>query len=225
MNALIPYQLKVCGLTEMKQILELISLNIDYLGFIFYPKSPRYALNKLTFDDIRHINHRGKVGVFVNEPINNLLFTASQCHLNFIQLHGDESVDNLRTLREKLSEDIKIIKAFRIPAKNNDDDSLKALRESILLYQDHIDYVILDTDSKNYGGTGETFDWQIINYLNLQKPFFLSGGISFAHHNELLSLNTMPKPYALDINSKFEISPGIKDLDQIKTFIKLLNNQ
>ena len=110
-----PIKLKVCGLTKLDQIVELVQMNIDFLGFIFYEKSPRYVLNALTLNEIKSIQHRGKVGVFVNENIPTILEISEKAGLNYIQLHGDENEDFIIELRQNLKEEVKIIKVFRIP--------------------------------------------------------------------------------------------------------------
>ena len=205
------YQLKVCGLTQLSQIQELISLNTDFLGFIFYEKSPRFVLNHLSLEEISEINHQGKVGVFVNESIEKIVKITEKTNLNFIQLHGDEDENFISKLRKNLDEKIKIIKVFRVGETFNFQFSV---------FNSLVDYFLFDTDSKAFGGTGQTFDWQILNEIEIPIPYFLSGGISLENIHQLSTINH--QPLALDINSKFEIEPGIKNLEKIKTFKSLL---
>ena len=205
------YQLKVCGLTQLSQIQELISLNTDFLGFIFYEKSPRFVLNHLSLEEISEINHQGKVGVFVNESIEKIVKITEKTNLNFIQLHGDEDENFISKLRKNLDEKIKIIKVFRVGETFNFQFSV---------FNSLVDYFLFDTDSKAFGGTGKTFDWQILNEIEIPIPYFLSGGISLENIHQLSTINH--QPLALDINSKFETEPGIKDLEKIKTFKSLL---
>ena len=205
------YQLKVCGLTKMDQIQELISLNTNFLGFIFYEKSPRFVLNHLSLEEISEINHQGKVGVFVNETIEKIVKISEKAKLNFIQLHGDEDEEFILSLSQRLSKDVKIIKVFRVGTQN-----LKLETWNL----EQIDYFLFDTDSKAFGGTGKTFDWQILNEIEIPIPYFLSGGISLENIHQLSTINH--QPLALDINSKFEIEPGIKNLEKIKIFKSLL---
>ena len=218
------YQLKVCGLTKMDQIQELISLNTNFLGFIFYEKSPRFVLNHLSLEEISEINHQGKVGVFVNETVEKISEISEKAKLNFIQLHGDEDEEFILSLSQRLSKDVKIIKVFRVGTQN-----LKLETWNL----EQIDYFLFDTDSKAFGGTGQTFDWQILNEIEIPIPYFLSGGISLENIKNLQNfvkvnmrenktLTKLNTPFALDINSKFEIEPGIKDLEKIKTFKSLL---
>lgn len=202
-------KIKVCGLTQLTQIQELITMNTDFLGFIFYEKSPRYILNHLDLRQVSDIEHQGKVGVFVNESLEKIIETASMAKLNFIQLHGDESKDFIVELRKKLNPEIRIIKVIRIGNQH-----LNELRKTINQKQFPIDYLLFDTDSTAFGGTGKTFDWNLLNKIEIPIPYFLSGGISLENIEKLTILKQ--KPFALDINSKFEKEPGIKDLEKIK---------
>lgn len=216
-----PIKLKVCGLTKLDQIVELMQMNIDFLGFIFYEKSPRYVLNALTLNEIKSIQHRGKVGVFVNENIPTILEISEKAGLNYIQLHGDENEDFIIELRQNLKEEVKIIKVFRIPIVIPRNEESQRFFTSLLAVQNDIDYVLFDTDSKSFGGTGKTFDWQILNELEINIPYFLSGGISEENIENLKQLEQ--QPFALDINSKVEIEPGNKNINKIKIVKNLLH--
>lgn len=217
-------KLKVCGLTQLGQIRELVALKIGFLGFIFYEKSPRYVLNHLSLDEISEIDHQGKVGVFVNEDLEKIIEISEKSDLNFIQLHGDESEDFILELRKKLKPEVGIIKVIRIgsdfviPTK---EESLERFFTSLRSIQNDIVYILFDTDSKAFGGTGKSFDWNILNEIKIPLPYFLSGGISLENFHQLKTINQ--QPFALDINSKFEIEPGIKDLEKIKEFLPLIN--
>ncbi len=210
-------KLKVCGLTKLDQIEKLISLKIDYLGFIFYDKSPRYVLNSLTLVEIKSINHKGKTGVFVNETIAKILEISQNAELNFVQLHGDESDDFISELRLKLDKQIGIIKVFRIGTE------LEDLKFKIQNSKLEVDYFLFDTDSKSFGGTGKSFDWQILNDIEINRPYFLSGGISEENAENIRLLKQ--KPFALDINSKFEIEAGSKDVGKIVKFKNTLSRE
>ncbi|WP_315054907.1 phosphoribosylanthranilate isomerase [Chryseobacterium indoltheticum] len=216
-------KLKVCGLTQLSQIHELVALKIDFLGFIFYEKSPRYVLNHLGLDEISEINHQGKVGIFVNENADKIIEIAEKSGLNFVQLHGDESEDFILELRKKLKPEIGIIKVIRIgsdfviPTKEK---SLERFFTSLRSIQNDIAYILFDTDSKSFGGTGKSFDWDVLNEIKIPLPYFLSGGISLENFHKLSTINHQPT--VLDINSKFEIEPGIKDLLKIKEFLSLI---
>ena len=208
-------KLKVCGLTKMDQIQELISLNTDFLGFIFYEKSPRFVLNNLSLKEISEINHQGKVGVFVNETVEKITEISEKAKLNFIQLHGDEDEEFVKKLRLSLSKNIKIIKVIRIGNQSFDE-----LQKTINQQPSTVNYLLFDTDSKAFGGTGKTFDWQILNEIEIPIPYFLSGGISLENIHQLSTINQ--QPLALDINSKFETEPGIKNLEKIKNFTQIV---
>jgi phosphoribosylanthranilate isomerase len=209
------YQLKVCGLTKMDQIQELISLNTDFLGFIFYEKSPRFVLNHLSLEEISEINHQGKVGVFVNETVEKISEISEKAKLSFIQLHGDEDEKFILQLRQILGNNIKIIKVIRIGNQSFDE-----LQKTINQQPSTVNYLLFDTDSKAFGGTGKSFDWQILNEIEISKPYFLSGGISLENIHQRSTINH--QPLALDINSKFEIEPGSKDLEKIKNFTQIV---
>ena len=224
-------KLKVCGLTKLDQIEELVSLKVDFLGFIFYEKSPRYVLNSLTLQEIKAIKHKGKVGVFVNETLENIIEVSGKAGLNLIQLHGDESDEFILDLRKKLDDEIGIIKVVRIGNQSNIE-----IQNAINSQLSTLNYLLFDTDSKAFGGTGNSFDWQILNDLNIEKPYFLSGGISLENIDDLENFvkvnqnkdktltKLVSKPFALDINSKFEIAPGNKDLEKIKDFQSKIQN-
>jgi phosphoribosylanthranilate isomerase len=209
------YQLKVCGLTKMDQIQELISLNTDFLGFIFYEKSPRFVLNHLSLEEISEINHQGKVGVFVNETVEKISEISEKAKLSFIQLHGDEDEKFILQLRQILGNNIKIIKVIRIGNQSFDE-----LQKTINQQPSTVNYLLFDTDSKAFGGTGKTFDWQILNEIEIPIPYYLSGGISLENIHQLSTINQ--QPLALDINSKFETEPGSKDLEKIKNFTQIV---
>lgn len=206
-------RLKVCGLTQLHQIRELVALKIDFLGFIFYEKSPRYVLNYLNLEQISEINHQGKVGVFVNESLEKIIEASEKADLNFIQLHGDEIENFISELKQKLNPKIEIIKVIRIGNQSSHE-----LQKTINQQPKSINYLLFDNDSKAFGGTGKTFDWNILNEMEIPFPYFLSGGISLENFHQLSTINQ--QPFALDVNSKFELEPGIKDLEKIKALYK-----
>ncbi|WP_224069342.1 phosphoribosylanthranilate isomerase [Arachidicoccus terrestris] len=210
-----PLQIKVCGMTQAMQVSTLGEMGVDYIGFIFYPASPRYVGNKMRPEEIKAINGSfKKVGVFVNADKDEILNTVEACGLDMVQLHGDEAP----LLCEKIAENIPVIKAFRL--LNNDDVLYK-----ILPYREIVDYFLFDTNTKSFGGSGKRFDWSILENLSLEKPFFLSGGISEEHLPDLKlfqELSVAKSLISLDINSRFETEPGVKDLDRIQAFIRQL---
>lgn len=211
--------LKVCGLTKLSQIQELISMKVDFLGFIFYEKSSRYVLNHLVLEDIAKINHQGKVGVFVNETAEKIVEITQKAKLNLIQLHGDEDRYFIIELKKQLPPEVKIIKVIRIG--NDTIENQKKIAQTFSNQSATSNllpttYYLFDTDSKTFGGTGQQFDWNILNEYEIPLPYLLSGGISEENIKNIQTLKQ--QPFALDINSKFEIVPGDKNIDKIKKF-------
>lgn len=204
-----PPKVKVCGLTNLTEIQDLINLGVHYLGFIFYEASLRYVLNHLSLEDIANIHHEAKVGVFVNHPLDEVVDIATQAELSAIQAHGDEHLEDLQYLRAHLPPQTKIIKVVRVGEQL---PNLEAY-----LHTDVIDYLLFDTDSALFGGTGQAFDWKCLNEVHLTKPYVLSGGINGDQLPKLSLLRQQPT--VLDINSKFETAPGRKNLAQIKDFL------
>ena len=204
-------ELKVCGITTTENIMELIPLDIPRLGFIFYQMSKRYVYGKLIEDGLKAIpKHIKKTGVFVNAEIAEIEQIIDQYHLDSIQLHGDESPEFCKHFRTKTE----VIKTISIKVKSS--------FETAKLYVNACDLFLFDTQSEYYGGTGKTFDWQWLEAYTLDKPFYLSGGISMENFEEIKKINHN-KLIGIDINSKFEIRPGIKDIKKIKQLISLMN--
>jgi phosphoribosylanthranilate isomerase len=188
-------------------------MEVEFGGFIFYPKSPRYILKHLQPADLKNAKGQkiNKVGVFVNETIEQVLKQVDDCGLYLVQLHGDESPKYC----EKIADYVTVIKAFRI---RNDDDVLWKIKD----YQDIVDMFLFDTAGASFGGTGEKFDWTILKNLTIDKPFFLSGGIGPEDVASLQAFSESPVAkdlFSIDINSKFESSPGIKNMDMVESFI------
>ena len=207
---------KVCGLNSVDQFMQLDEMGVEFGGFIFYPKSPRYALKHMLPAELKRARgqHINKVGVFVNEPVENVLRMVDELGLYLVQLHGDETPRYC----EKISDYVSVIKAFRL---RNDDDVLWKVKD----YYDVADMFLFDTAGAEYGGTGKRFNWDILFSLNINKPFFLSGGIGPEDIQALQSFKLDPVAkdlFAIDVNSKFEISPGIKNMELVKPFIKQL---
>jgi phosphoribosylanthranilate isomerase len=214
-------KIKVCGMTDINQAIALEAMGVDCIGFIFYAPSKRYILNNLSLADLKTFtpSHAKKVGVFVNEPIQNLIPIVKEAGLDMIQLHGDEEVSYYEQLKLSLAAasmtQVQLIKVFRVGDKMPDTAP----------FENSADYFLFDTDSKMYGGTGAHFNWELIKGNVIGKPYFLSGGIG---PNDLGGIEVMKKTkagidlFALDINSQFEIEPGNKNLEKIKSFINAL---
>ncbi len=206
-------KIKVCGNTDLKQLEELDKLEIDYAGLIFYEQSPRYVLKNISGKEVRNLNLSiPKVGVFVNESEEEISKQIEEFGLDLVQLQGDETA----SFCNRISDHIKVIKAFRISALETNIDWL------VKEYEEACDYYLFDKGSAGlYGGTGEKFNWELLQKANLKKPFFLSGGIS---SNDADALKKFEHPffYGVDVNSRFEIEPGIKDMKLIKQFVNHL---
>ncbi len=209
-------RVKVCGMTQQEQVESLADMGVTFAGFIFYPKSPRYVFKHMTTTQIRKENNINKVGVFVNATIEEVLHMVDECRLHIVQLHGDESPKYC----EKIADYVSVVKAFRL----SDNDSVEWM---IRPYMDVCDMFMFDTMGAGYGGTGKKFDWSILKGTTIGKPFFLSGGIEPGDEENLKAFTEEPVAkalFAIDINSKFEVSPGIKDLEKIGQFVAKLRD-
>lgn len=197
---------KVCGMTEADNIRQVDALGVSLIGFIFYPKSPRCLCQLPQYLPV----FAKRVGVFVNESKENVLMYADRFGLDYVQLHGSESPGYCRSLR---SLGIRIIKAFSITSSKD----LLATSD----YEGFCDYYLFDTPTVGYGGSGQQFDWNLLQSYNGDAPFLLSGGIN---PGSVKALNEFhhPRMAGIDINSCFETSPGIKDVERIKRFLKEL---
>lgn len=191
-------------------IRQLVEWKPDFIGFIFYDKSKRYLDNSLDIKSLNIPKSIKKVGVFVNSSIEGINEKAQLYKLDFVQLHGEESPGFCQKLQKTGA---KIIKAFQID-ENFDFSLLKQ-------YETVCDYYLFDTKTNLYGGSGKKFSWQILKKYDNQKPFFLSGGIDMDDVDEIKKLKDL-NIFAIDINSKFEISPGYKDIEKIKEFVETL---
>lgn len=198
---------------EPENINQLCALPIDYIGFIFYPHSPRYIGDGFGTEISGLVPHNiAKVGVFVNENINSLLRKAEKHQLQYIQLHGNETPDYCLSIKEH---GYTVVKAFKA------DPALLTCETAD--YRFACDYYLFDTPTPKHGGSGEKFDWEILKQQKLYHTFFLSGGI--ARGDEILLKNlVIENLFAIDINSRFEISPGLKDIPVIKEFIENLSH-
>ncbi|MEA3426055.1 MAG: phosphoribosylanthranilate isomerase [Bacteroidota bacterium] len=207
-------RIKVCGMTSTEQVLQLDDMGVEFAGFIFYPKSPRYVHKFMPQAEIKKIKgkHINKVGVFVNATVEEVLQAVDECGLYLVQLHGDETPKYC----EKIANYVGVVKAFRL---REEDNVLWKVKD----YMDIADMFLFDTEGAGYGGTGKQFDWNILRGLNIGKPFFLSGGIGPNDVDKLKEFSGEPVSkdlFSADVNSKFEIAPGIKDMDMLRSFIQ-----
>lgn len=200
--------LKVCGLREADNILRVAALNPDFMGFIFYPPSPRNIPLTQSPESLEVPSHIRKTGVFVNASSEMIIETAGRYKLDALQLHGNESPRQCRELKER---GYLLIKALPVSEAN---DFLAAEA-----YEGVCDYLLFDTKSSLRGGSGRQFEWEILKHYQAAIPFFLSGGIGPQEAQILGKLNH-PRLAGLDINSRFETAPGLKDINKLKAFIQ-----
>lgn len=204
---------KVCGMREPKNIEKVAQLGVDMMGFIFYPKSPRFASQSV--DRTAADKDVCRVGVFVNESVELISDKIQLFDLNAVQLHGNES----RELCEQLHEQnglLKVIKAISVSTAGD-----------ILKYKEYVgavDYFLFDTKCKTVGGSGQQFDWQVLENYDGDVPFILSGGIGPEDVERIRNFHH-PKCIGIDLNSKFEMEPGLKDVEMLKTFLENIENK
>lgn len=198
-------KLKICGMKFPENIAKISSIDPAYMGFIFYPASKRF-LADLDPDLVKAIPRKIKTtGVFVNEELTVVKERIVRYGLQAVQLHGNESPEYCASL----SGTAEVIKAFGI----DDQFNFNILER----YVDTVDYFLFDTPTPGYGGSGKTFSWQLLEKYKLSKPYFLSGGIGMDQLPDLQQLS-QPLCYAIDVNSRFEDSPGWKDETLLKLF-------
>lgn len=205
--------IKVCGMREAANIREIEALGIDWLGLIFWPKSSRYVSERPDY-----LPHNAKrVGVFVDEVPEKIVSISRLYGLDYIQLHGHESINDINQLRQVIAEQgsatipPQLIKAFSI-ATASDLEQTKA-------YEGHVDCFLFDTKGPSVGGNGVQFDWQVLDHYHGRTPFLLSGGIG-PEDAERIQAFLHPQCIGIDLNSRFELSPGMKDVQKLKTFLQ-----
>lgn len=198
---------KVCGMRDAENIRELETLGIDWIGMIFWPKSKRYVAQRPAYLPEK----TKRVGVFVNSHIEDILQHVEDYGLDFIQLHGSESPAYITSIRTRTK--AKIIKVFNIA---NTDDLLQ-----VQPYEGIADYYLFDTKGKAIGGNGEKFDWSVLATYQGNTPFLLSGGIG-PDDAEHIGTFHHPKCIGIDLNSRFETEPALKNVTQLKHFLEQL---
>ena len=209
---------KVCGMCEAANIRAVEALGVDWLGFIFWPKSSRYVSVMPDYLPVR----AKRVGVFVDETVANVKAKAEAYRLDLIQLHGQESSDYLRTLRKALDETNSqaatpaLIKAFPIATAAD----LAACAD----YEGVADYFLFDTHAALPGGNGRQFDWSVLADYDGTTPFLLSGGIGPDDSNRVRTFHH-PRCIGIDLNSRFELSPGVKDVEALHKFLNQTDNE
>ena len=205
------FLVKVCGMREAENIREVEAVGIDLMGFIFWPKSGRYVSERPAYLP----TNCKRVGVFVDEDIETVKRIAEDYALDYIQLHGHESPEYCAQLKG-----LKLIKAFNIATT----EDFKQTEP----YTGIVDYFLFDTKGKSVGGNGEKFDWSVLSAYDDNTPFLLSGGIG-PDDAEVLTSHFSPltskKCVGIDLNSRFEQAPGLKDINKLKDFLNALNNE
>jgi phosphoribosylanthranilate isomerase len=199
-------KIKICGMSRPDNISSVAALPVDYLGFIFYERSPRYAgdtdLSKIDLPP-----HIVKTGVFVDETESNITTRIAQNGLNAVQLHGSETPTLCRRLRER---GVSVIKAFNIGAATD--------LAQCLPYVGACDYFLFDAKTPQHGGAGKQFDWNALSAYDAEVPFFLSGGIGAGDAEQIKALHHKSL-YAIDLNSRFETEAGVKNVSLLNQFI------
>ena len=207
-------RVKVCGITQEEQLVQLPDAAVSFAGFIFYPKSPRYVLRHMNTSQIKKENKLNKVGVFVNASVDEILQMVDECRLHMVQLHGDETPK----FCEKIADYISVVKAFRFSETDN-------IGYRIQEYMEYCDMFMFDTEGVGYGGTGKKINLEKLHNVAVGKPYFLSGMIDPGDAERLNTFAQLPEAkalFAIDISTKFEVMPGIKDIDLIKNFTRKL---
>ena len=199
-------KVKICGITTLEDARFVSGALADFIGFIFYEKSPRYIDPAKAGAIINWLEGPEKVGVFVNQPLDDVNSIARQTGLDYVQLHGNESVEYCGLV------DKAIIKVFHI----DDNTTPEELHQAVTPYVEVADYFLFDTKiSGKWGGTGKSFDWSVLSEIAEIKPFFLSGGLNPENVGD--AIKTV-QPYAVDLSSGLEESPGLKDFDKVERF-------
>lgn len=206
-------KIKICGIQNPENMRQIAEMYPDYMGFIFYPPSPRYVLPFLNEEDFENIPQKiKKIGVFVNEKPETIMDFVEKYHLDGIQFHGSESPDDIHRFRNI---GLELFKAFGV----SDDFDFSKLEA----YEHSVDYFLFDTKTPQHGGSGQRFNWDVLkNYTSL-KPFLLSGGIGVEDLEEVLNIQDLPL-HGVDLNSKLEIYPGLKDIEKVKQAIKIIRH-
>ena len=204
-------KIKVCGLRDAENLKQIAALNPDFVGFIFYDQSPRFVGEELDEEAVKSLPRSiRKVGVFVNASPDYILRSVKKYDFQYVQLHGSETPEYCRSLRNR---GISLIKAFRVDESFN----FSMLNN----FKAHCDFFLFDAKGDQPGGNGVTFDWSILNRYDNEKPFFISGGIGLDNLNQLEALKGM-KLYGVDVNSQVETAPGVKDVEKVKELIARL---
>lgn len=201
--------IKVCGMRSASNILEVERLGIDMMGFIFYDKSPRYVARKPEYLP----SSCSRVGVFVNSTLADTVYHVHDFGLDYVQLHGNESLEYARTLRRELPCGVRMIRAVQVRSREDASDAS--------LWDGTADLLLFETPSGQYGGTGTPFDWEMLHGYAGRTPFLIAGGIAPGNAAKAKAFSH-PSFLGVDLNSKFESEPGLKDVAVLQKFIDKL---
>lgn len=201
-------------MTDTGQINLLSEMGADYAGLIFYKKSPRFCGDRVQPEQLEEIRNKIKLtGVFVNENIEEIKRKISQFSLSAVQLCGTETPDECRELKNHAE----VLKVIHVG-----DEGINSI--ALNEYSDTADFLLFDTKTEKYGGSGDKFPWKILGQSGIGKSFFLSGGIEADDSGEIGRFHH-PFLYGVDINSRFETVPGVKDMQKVKKFISQLKSE
>ncbi|MDA9555374.1 phosphoribosylanthranilate isomerase [Pelobium sp.] len=204
-------KIKVCGMKYQANIKALADLEPDFMGFIFYPPSKRFIGLDFDKQDINHLSADiKKTAVFVNAYVHEVVEFSNIYGIKTVQLHGQESPAFCSELKDQ---GFTVIKAFGVDESFN----FELLKD----YESQVDFFLFDTKTDLHGGSGMTFNWDLLANYTLSKPFLLSGGLSLDNLAEILEIKH-PQLYGVDLNSKFEVEPGLKDIEKLNKAFKLI---
>lgn len=205
-------KIKVCGVKFPENVMQVAALQPDYLGFIFYPHSPRFVGYEVNEELAMLRLPAKKTGVFVDKDFSTIKSIIQTYQLDAVQLHGNEPAEMCAALQDK----VEVIKAFGVDETFNFDQ--------LKVYESVVDHFLFDTKTTAHGGSGNVFDWQILADYHLNVPFFISGGLSNDNISSVLSLKH-PAFYGLDLNSQFEDKPGLKNIEKLEEAFRLIRSQ
>jgi|SRR6056297_146621 len=205
-------EVKICGITTLEDARFASGALADYLGFIFYSESPRYVDPAKAGAIINWIEGPKKVGVFVNQPLDDVNSIATQTGIDLVQLHGNESPEYCNLV------DLPVIKAFHV----SDGSSSDELKEKVEIYRECTEFFLFDTKTDSeWGGTGKTFNWKLIRDISGEHPFFLAGGL---HAGNVEQAIKEVNPSVVDLSSGLEEAPGLKDFKKIEEFFDVMRD-
>jgi phosphoribosylanthranilate isomerase len=201
-------KVKICGITSLEDARFASGALAHYMGFVFYEDSPRFITPAQAGAIINWLHGIECVGVFVNQPLDDVNMISRQTGIDFVQLHGIENPAYCSLVEKP------IIKAIHVEAGDTAED----LNERIERYIDHVEYLLFDTKIEGqWGGTGQSFNWSVLDDVSNGVPYFLSGGLNPQNIGEACR---QVNPYAVDVSSGLEAKPGVKDFDKIEAFME-----